>query len=337
VSFEGQYDESPLARQMSELYQTAHTEVKISYDHLLNDVEDILSAYGEPLFDSSAIPSYYVSKAAKQFVTVVLTGDGADELFGGYRRYIPFLKFDFFRSPALMRKMAGHMKSLLPVSHEKKSVYNHLYRTVSFASKSGLDVFLSAGLDIMEDYTDKILCEDKGATQDTLEDFNRITTAKVSGLKKMMNLDFDVFLYNDVLVKMDIATMRNSLEARSPFLSKEILEYAPGIPDTQKIKGKTTKFLLRKLAEKYLPESYIHQPKRGFEVPLKQWVNGELREMIYDYVSYSRAFHKDLIDQVFVNQLLDDQLNIPSEKRAKILWTLFSLEVWYQRNILQTA
>ena len=167
-----------------------------------------------------------------------------------------------------------------------------------------------------------------------MDHFNRIVQSPVSGLKKIMNLDFDIFLYNDVLVKMDIATMRNSLEARSPFLCKEMLEFAPGIKDQYKIKGKTTKYLLRKLAEKYLPEAYIKQPKRGFEVPLKQWVNGALRDMIYDYVSYSRAFHKDLIDQHFVTQLLDDQLNIPAEKRAKILWTLFSLEVWYQRNML---
>ena len=89
------------------------------------------------------------------------------------------------------------------------------------------------------------------------------------------------------------------------------------------------------MAEKHLPTEYINQPKRGFEVPLKKWVNDELREMIYDYVGYSRAYHKDLIDQIFVQQLLDDSLKIPSEKRAKILWTLFSMEVWYRRNILQ--
>ncbi len=336
VSFEGQYDEGPLARLMSEKYNTVHTEVNISYDSLTNDVEKILAAYGEPLFDSSAIPSYYVSKAAKQFVTVVLTGDGADELFAGYRRHIPFLKHDFFRSSGALRWMSRQIKNALPVSHEKKSIYNHLYRTVSFASKSGLDVFLSAGLDIMEDYTDKILHKHSVLENEVLEDFHQIVDAPVSGLKKIMNLDFDIFLYNDVLVKMDIATMQHSLEARSPFLSKEILEFAPGISDAFKIKGKTTKYILRKIAEKHLPEAYIKQPKRGFEVPLKKWVNEELRDMIYDYVGYSRAFHKDLIDQTFVQQLLDDRLKMPSEKRVKILWTLFSMEVWYRRNILQT-
>jgi asparagine synthase (glutamine-hydrolysing) len=336
VSFEGQYDEAPLARLMAEKYKTSHTEVNISYDSLTNDVENILAAYGEPLFDSSAIPSYYVSKAAKQFVTVVLTGDGADELFAGYRRHIAFSNHDFFQSSATLRWMANQLKNILPVSHEKKSIYNHLYRTVSFASKSGLDVFLSAGLDIMEDYTEHIVHRNKEAELEVLEDFNRIIQAPMSGLKKIMNLDFDIFLYNDVLVKMDIATMQHSLEARSPFLCKEILEFAPGIPDRYKIKGKFTKFLLRKIAEKHLPAAYIQQPKRGFEVPLKKWVNEELRDMIYDYVGYSRAYHKDLIEQTFVQQLLDDRLKMPSEKRAKILWTLFSMEVWYRRNILQS-
>ena len=103
VSFNGEYDEAPLAKLVADKYNTNHTEIKISFDHLKNDLEKICCNYGEPLFDSSAIPSYYVSAAAKKHLTVILNGDGADELFGGYRRYVPFAQYDFFKAMYLSK------------------------------------------------------------------------------------------------------------------------------------------------------------------------------------------------------------------------------------------
>ncbi len=146
-----------------------------------------------------------------------------------------------------------------------------------------------------------------------------------------MNLDFDTVLFDDFLVKMDIATMANSQEGRSPFLSKEILEYAPSLPDNYKIKGKTTKYLLRKLAIQYLPAELINQPKRGFEIPLKNWIDNELKEVIFDYLSASNNFYKNFVSHKFVENLLEKKIKISDEKRAKILWTLFSMEVWYKK------
>ena len=147
-------------------------------------------------------------------------------------------------------------------------------------------------------------------------------------------MDFDTNLLNDLLVKMDIATMANSLEGRSPFLSKELLEYVPALDDKYKINGSTTKYLLRSLANKYLPAQLIHQPKRGFEIPLKNWVNGQLKSIMNDYIDSSSSLNKKFISPKFVRGLLEDSINIPQEKRAKILWTLFSMEVWYKKAYL---
>lgn len=333
VSFKDEYNEAPLAKLVAEKYNTHHTEINISFDNLKNDLENILCNYGEPFFDSSAIPGYYVSKEAKKHLTVIINGDGADELFGGYRRYVPFSKYDFFKKNLLVKSGATFIKKLLPFSDDKKSRYNYLYRLASLASKSNLDIYLSAGVDILEDFEENIT-----AGYDYLEpikdDFDKIAASPLSGLKKIMNMDFDTNLFSDLLVKMDIATMANSLEGRSPFLSKELLEYVPGINDKFKINGSTTKYLLRNLAKKYLPVQLINQPKRGFEIPLKSWVNGELKEMINDYVRSSTALHKKYIRPQFVNDLLDDKIKIPQEKRAKILWTLFSMEVWYKKVYL---
>ena len=118
------------------------------------------------------------------------------------------------------------------------------------------------------------------------------------GLKKIMNLDFDTNLFSDFLVKMDIATMANSQEGRSAFLSKELLEYVPSLPDNYKIKGKTTKYMLRQLAGKYLPAELIDQPKRGFEIPLKNWVDNELKEPVFDYLSSANIFIKILYSRI---------------------------------------
>ncbi len=334
VSFEGSYNEAPLAKLVAEKYNTNHSEIDISYNSLRNDIERIISNYGEPFFDSSAIPSFYVSKEAKKNVTVVLTGDGADELFGGYRRYIPFVKHDFFQNNKTLKCAAQIVHSMLPLSNDKKTSYNKLYRLLSLAKKSGIQTYLSAGLDIFEDYEKNILADDIQYLGDVVEDFNRINENDVSGLKKIMNLDFDIFLFNDVLTKMDIATMNNSLEARSPFLSKEILEYAPTIKDEYKVHGGTTKLILRKLAEKYLPSAIIHQPKRGFEVPLKNWVHHELKDLVFDYVGASDAFSKRIIRPAFMQGLLENKIKVPAEKRAKMLWTIFCLEVWYKKVYL---
>jgi asparagine synthase (glutamine-hydrolysing) len=195
----------------------------------------------------------------------------------------------------------------MPVN--KKSKYNYLYRLASFASKSSLEIYLSAGLDIFEDYEKYISTTSFDYLQQMRADFNVIADSPMSGLKKIMNMDFDTNLFSDLLVKMDIATMANSLEGRSPFLCKELLEYVPGISDRYKINGSTTKFLLRNLAKKYLPETLINQPKRGFEIPLKNWVDNELKEMIHGYLTAATALNRNLVDPAFTNKLLNNSIN----------------------------
>jgi asparagine synthase (glutamine-hydrolysing) len=331
VSFDGEYDEAPLAKLVAEKYNTKHTEIRISFDNLKSDLEKILINYGEPFFDSSAIPSYYVSREAKKHVTVILTGDGADELFGGYRRYVPFAKYDFFKQNLLVKRSASIFKNTFPPSNNKKSSYNYLYRLASLASSSDLEIYLSAGVDIFENYESYFIDPGFDYLEPVRNDFDKIANSNLSGLKKIMNLDFDTNLFSDLLVKMDIATMANSQEGRSPFLSKEILEYVPSLPDHYKIKGKKTKFILRQLAAKYLPQPLIDQPKRGFEIPLKKWIDNELKEQVFDYLSSDNNFYSNFIQSRFVKDLLTKKIKIADEKRAKILWTLLSLEIWYKK------
>ncbi|GEM_PF-78655 len=318
VKFDGTFDESHLARLTANKYNTQHHELSISMN-LKDDIEKILANYGEPFMDSSAIPSYYVSQEAKKHVTVILNGDGADEIFGGYRRYVPiannWVKFASYFS---------FLSKILPKSHNKQSIYNYATRLLAMSSKSGLDFYNSATNDIFED----IYNFEKNNTCIEMDSYiNKIETKNISELSKILYMDFNLILQSDLLKKMDIATMAHSLEGRSPFLSKYMLEFAPRLADEFKIKGMTTKYILRELSRKYLPVDLISQPKRGFEVPLRNWVENDLKENIYDLLSGNCFSHK-FVDKRFINKLLENNINISDEKRAKILWTLYSLEVW---------
>ena len=320
VKFQGSYDESAIALETSKKFSTNHHELEISIN-LKNDVEKILTAYGEPFMDSSAIPSFYISQEAKKYVTVILNGDGADELFAGYRRHVPaahnWLKYANYFSI---------LASALPSSNKKMSYYNYLYRLLKMSSKDDLDLYLSSTNDIFEDFYRFGIRNENSKIENVI---HQIQSKNLSSLSKSLILDSKFLLTNDLLKKMDIASMSNSLEARSPFLSKYILEWAPKLKDIEKIKGLQTKFILRQLALKYSLEKLSKLPKRGFEVPLKKWVEKDLKENIYDRLESQNSYSQNYLDQKVIDRLLNAKIPVSREKRAKMLWTLYTLEVWH--------
>lgn len=322
VAFEGAYDESPLAELVAHRYGTQHHVLSINTSNLRDDIEKILFAYGRPFMDSSAIPSYYVSKEAKKHVSVILNGDGADELFGGYRRYVPFAN-GWLHYASKMR----FLLKILPKSHHQKSIYNYIYRLLAMSYKQGADLYASATIDSFEDIyqfetnahtqsLDKLICS---VTNDN----------NLSPLSKMLYLDSQLLLLCDLLPKMDIATMQHALEARSPFLGTDVLAVSTRLSDNLKIKSRITKFVLRELAKSYLPDELIYAKKRGFEVPLAHWVDVELKDLIHERLNHC-VIISELINQDFMKQLLNNPQKFPTQKRAKMLFTLFSLAVWFE-------
>lgn len=323
IQFEGNDNEAPLAELVAQQYGTQHTTLSIELN-VKQDVEKILLSYGEPFMDSSAIPSYYVSKAAREHVKIALNGDGADELFGGYRRYVlassplyPYLRH------------CGWLLHFFPRPNTKKSAYTYLYRALYTSSKKELEYYLSMTADIWGEVREV----DQGALTASLRqlvvEFDH--QSQLSPLAKLMCLDFKLILGADLLVKMDIASMANSLEARSPFLSKYLLEYAPTLPDAYKINGTTTKAILRHLAKKYLPAALVNQPKRGFEVPLQRWVDHDLKEPIFDRLQPG-CYAEQYLPRTLIQSLLQGTAPMGSEQRAKALWCLYCLELWYQNE-----
>lgn len=332
VRIPGSYDESGLAAKVAKSYGTNHTVVDIDFSNLQDDIESILSGHGEPNCDNSAIPSYYVARAAKQHTTVVLNGDGADELFGGYRRYVPFRHLDFFQPNNLTKISAKILAGILPIANEKQSYYTYLYRLLKFASYTDVvKIYCSASSDLFVGFEDQFLR--RPLMKEISADLLAINKLPLSALNKILLMDFQSMLFSRLLPKMDIATMTHSLEGRSPFLSKELLEFAPGLPDHFKIHNVTTKSILRDLAVNYLPEELINQPKRGFEIPLRKWVDEELKTVINDYLLAKDTLYSKIIKKSFIEDLIAKKIRVSDERRAKMLFCVFGLEVWYKKLI----
>ncbi len=324
VSFPGAYDESALANLVAKKYNTDHQQINIDYTNLKSDFEKIILNYGEPFFDSSAIPSYYVSKEARKHVTVVLNGDGADELFAGYRRYVPAKYIDFFNPNNSI--VFEWLNRMMPIAHEKKSFYNYIYRLIAAKSQEPHNAYWSLTTDVFQDQ--KLAFTQPSEMTDNIVKELIENVKTLSPLHKHMAIDFEVILSGILLKKMDIATMAWSLEGRSPFLSKYFLEYVPTINPSFKISSKQTKFVLRNLAKKYLPSEIHHQPKRGFEIPLKNWINGLLSEIVYDTLNQNNLFVENFIHKNFIQSLLESKVNVSDEKRAKMIYQLLVTELW---------
>lgn len=328
IRFSGGFDETRHARLTAEKYDTEHTEILIETDQLAKETEQLLLNYGTPFFDSSAIPTYYACREASRYAPAILNGDGADELFGGYRRYVPFAAYNFFGQNGLSRRFFRLMHSALPPGQNKMSLYNYLHRLTALAAKEGLEQYLSATADIFEDFEHALVVPGDDYLQEARQHFQKIVRSPMSPLKKIMNLDFDFVLFSDHLPKMEVAATSNGILAFSPFMSNDMLHYAPTLADHLKIRNRTTKFLLRNLAKKYLPAALINQPKRGFEIPLKKWLENDLRELLFDYLAPVDAYSHNYLEKGFIHKLLQNQIPVSGEKRAKMLWTLLTLEIW---------
>lgn len=330
MAFDGACDENASAQKISNLLGTDHQVFNIPKGSpLADDVVNMLGGFGEPFFDSSAIPSWYLSQAAKKSVTVVLNGDGGDELFGGYRRYVPFAYHDFLARNTTRQSICSLLLKRLPTPKHQRSRFGFIHRLLELSTSDGLSTWLLAGHNVFEG-SEQFLLSSGDYMMEINEAFDQLNKLQLSGLQKLMLLDFENILPGDLLVKMDIATMSHSMEARSPFLCKELLEYAPSLADRHKIHAGKTKPVLRHLFAKHLPTSLANLPKKGFEPPLRQWVQQDLRTVIRDYLSSPMGYSRTVLDSRFLELLINVKVELPVEKQIKMLWALFTLEIWYE-------
>ena len=297
---EPEYDEGPAAKAIARHVGVEHVVETLSVGDLLGLLPLYVDEFDEPFADSSAFPTMAVARLARRHVEVALTGDAGDELFGGYHYYPLIETLAKTRSwPAGIRKLAQASLGLLPL-HRAKLLAGALGPT----SRVGMFNFLrSFSKDFSPLVSDGVLC----ATDSSSDWFERTALGfpkRLTSAEVGMRLDLGLTLVDGYLQKVDIATMASSLEARSPFLDYRMVEWSMRLPVEYKIRGRNTKYLLKKALCRYLPRELVYRPKRGFGVPVAQWLRGPLRswamELLHDETLISRLpLEKARLRQLF--------------------------------------
>jgi asparagine synthase (glutamine-hydrolysing) len=339
IGFEEQdFSELHHARRVAEHVGADHHEFIVRPD-ALEVLPILVEHYGEPFADSSAVPTYYVARETRKHVTVALNGDGGDESFAGYERYAAMrLAERYHRIPAALRDTVLRQAiELMPSSETKRSRVRDVKRFVEAASLPKVERYLrwvsvfdsQAKQDL---YTDKFRQETRAHSAASIIDpwFER---ANGSGIVDAALLtDIMTYLPNDLLVKVDIATMANSLEARSPFLDHHVIEFAASLPEKYKLRGVTTKYLLKRVLKKLLPAENLGRRKMGFGVPIGHWFRGKLQPFLRETILSETALKRGLFKPKAVRRLIE--LHTRSERDySHQLWTLVMLELWFQRFI----
>ena len=327
---ERSFDERADARRVAERYATNHHELLVRPDLQLL-LETLADVFDEPFADSSALPTYLVSQLAADHVKVALSGEGGDELFGGYYTYAADLLADRFGGLAAL---ARPLVERLPSSTAKASFD---YRAKRFVRAAHLPP-LERHHGWKEIFSPELRAELRGArtTFDPV-DVYRARYAETEGapeLARLQDVDFGVYLVDDLLVKTDRASMANSLEARVPFLDAAITNFAFSLPTRHKVRGLSKKVLLRRAAEPLLPREVVHGRKRGFSIPAAAWLRGELAPFTRATLSPDALRRQGFFEPAAVTRLIDEHV-AGAEDRSRQLWGLLAFTLWHERHVEQ--
>ncbi|WP_327324972.1 asparagine synthase (glutamine-hydrolyzing) [Streptomyces sp. NBC_01210] len=326
------YDERSYAATVARRYGTDHHEFVVAGSSALEVLPRVAPHFDEPFADSSAIPSFFVAELSRRHVTVVLNGDGGDESFGGYRRYAFMKRVGRMQTPRQLRGMLNSVGSALVQGNTPARLRRFgrglrlLGETPQQRYASLMSYFTNEGKDAL--YTAAL--HEQVAGIDSYDLISRAfdTSRADEDVNRLMDVDVNTYLPGDLLVKVDITTMANSLEARSPFLDHHLMEWAAGLPGRWKVDGQVTKALLKKAMAPWLPPELITRPKAGFGVPLADWLRNELRPMAFDLLTDHTARSRGLFRPEVVRGLLQD--HVEGRDRANCLWALLQFELWHR-------
>lgn len=338
---EQSFDELPYARKVASLFGTDHSEALVTPDTV--DVLDrLVWHYDEPFADSSAVPTFYVSQLARQRVTVALSGDGGDESFAGYRRYYFDVRENRVRDavPAFVRRpFFGLLGALYP----KGDYLPQLFRGKAFlanVARTPWEAYLHSVSGIAEADKDRLLSGDARRalgsyrTADLFEEIYRAADGP-DPLARIQYIDFKTYLPDDILTKVDRASMAHSLEVRCPFLDHRLVEYVAGQPSALKLRGTKGKLLLKDAVRGLLPAEILERPKMGFAMPVGDWLRGPLRPMVEDSVVESTARH-DLFDRAVVRSMARQHASGLRDRTTE-LWALLVFNRWYDKFVAQRS
>jgi len=305
----------------------------------LDVIPTLVEHYGEPYADSSAIPTYYVSKETRKHVTVALNGDGGDESFAGYERYAAMrIAEAYTRVPKALRKVFVEAPiNLLPTSELKRSRFRDAKRFLDAAKLPRTERYFRWMSTFNGDAKRGLYTADFAASVSSRKASDLLAGwfAKANGtgtLDATLLTDQMTYLPNDLLVKVDIASMANSLEARSPFLDHNLIEFAATLPESMKMRGVETKSLLKKVAARLVPKEVIYRRKMGFGVPVGRWFRGEMKDFVRGVLLSEKSLKRGIIKPEIIERYVSEHTS-GERDHAFQLWTLLMLELWFQRFI----
>ncbi len=339
IGFEEEsYSELKYSYIVAKTFNTDHYTKNLSPD--INELVLFLADFwDEPLGDFSNFPTYLVSKTAREKVTVVLSGDGGDEIFGGYEHYIAqkvARTIDF----ALLRpfhKLLAKTTHLFPPSELKKGFVNRIKRFSEGLENSYINrhfrwmIFLS-NFQKTRLYSPDFLAEDflKRLPQRVPFDTYFENSKRYEGINQDLYLDLKTYMVDNILVKVDRMSMATSLEARVPLLDYKMVEFAFSLPSHFKVRGSVTKWFFKKVMEGILPDEIIYRRKEGFSIPIKNWLKQELKELMMEYLSEKRVKEAGFFNYAYIKKLINEHLNA-KQNHAHRLWALILFSLWREK------
>ena len=340
---EARYNEAEFARAVAAHLGTHHTDLYVTDQELRDVVPRLAHIYDEPFADSSQIPTFLVSQLARQHVTVSLSGDGGDELFCGYGRYAHALKLRqaLARMPAPLRRLgagairalpAGALTALLapliPTPQGKEPIGQRLHRLANYARQGDLEALHRAMVSVWR-FPEAAV---PGAAQPPhLLTADLPPRGALGDLERMMQLDMLSYMVDDILAKVDRATMAVALESRAPLLDHRVVEFALALPEDMKLRGETTKWALRQVLYRHVPRELIERPKMGFEVPIGPWLRGGLKDWAAALLDPARLAREGHFDPAAIARLWDQHQSGRFEWGAQ-LWCVLMVQAWLEET-----
>ncbi len=333
IGFEGDdsFDETAYATQVAGALGADHQSFRVQPE-AMNLLSDLVWHHDQPFADSSAIPTYLVSKLTREQVTVALTGDGGDELFAGYERFYAASLFQ--RMSVLPKPLWRGLSALLALLPEGTAYDDRVKRARRFAGAAGLSV-ADGFFDLARVFSADLIAEIRATAGPDTADFSRYLEASADPVAGLLNASMRSYLPDDLLIKADRCSMAASLEARAPFLDHELVEHAATIPFNLKLrlklKGALTKFILKEAARGILPESIINRRKHGFGIPLGAWLRRDMSP-VRDILLSRRARERGLWRGAAVERLIEEHQSGRRDHNRQ-LWALLTLEEWHRQFI----
>jgi len=329
------YDEAPHAKAVAKHLGTEHTEYYCTHKDALEVIPKLADIYDEPFGDASAIPTVLVSQLAREKVTVSLSADGGDEIFAGYGAYDTLTKIEnkFKKIPYGLRKFSAGMLNIVNPRHIPltDNLYNFEIRYEKIKkmlmAQSSAELLEQSYEQYSENELNRLLLKNPHKLKTGFDtDISNIENS----LDQMLMVDYKTYMADDILTKVDRATMSVGLEGREPFLDAKIIEFAAQLPSEMKYRNGEKKWVLKEITHKHIPKSMMDRPKMGFSPPITEWFREELKSYFLHYLSYDRLEKEGLFNPDEVIRLRDEYLGGKNVSVHR-LWFILMFEMWYER------